>query len=126
MKKAILILIVVLIAGCSGTAQQNTTPDIFVGFDGIHLEFAKNGPPPKVFEKSSFPVLMRIRNIGAYGIGEDEGALSISLEKDYVQSFLLEKNSRASIGDKDQILFSVAGRSDINPRGDEVLVALKA
>lgn len=104
--------------------------DIFVGTDGLVAEFSKNAPPPRVFEDSSFPILLRIRNIGAYSIASDKqtfGMISIGRERDYVPALTAEKNNRVLPGTTDnEIFFSVDGKTKINTKGDEIIASLNA
>ena len=122
--------------GCTASSSQKTNEvNIFVGTDGLTAEFAKTAPPPKVFEDSDFPILLRIRNNGAYSIEKDNpnklslrGVLSLSREKDYVKTLKLEENSRAygSAGDDSKAYFFVDGKTTINPQGDEIIASFSA
>ncbi|MBI2654767.1 hypothetical protein HYX02_08250, partial [Candidatus Woesearchaeota archaeon] len=105
MKKIIFILILIFFTvGCGRGASTSkiSDVDIFVGTEGLTAEFSKTAPPPKVFESSDFPILLRIRNKGAYSIDQDgpKGILSISREKDYVPVISFEKESRVESSGK--------------------------
>ncbi|MDP3766067.1 MAG: hypothetical protein Q8R04_06155 [Nanoarchaeota archaeon] len=108
--------------------------NIFVGTEGLTAEFAKTAPPPKVFEDSDFPILLRIKNKGAQSIAKEEkgsfasgGLLSIGREKDYVKSLSLEQEGRIIRGNTDnEVIFFVDGKTQINPKGDEIVVTLNA
>ena len=131
----LILIFAVFIFGCSNTAgQKSKEVDVNVGIEGLTAEFAKSAPPQRVFEESSFPILLRIRNKGAYSITDAEqsiydsqGLISIAVENDYVTSLTLEKESRIIKGKSDnEVLFYVDGKTKINPKGDEILVALNA
>ena len=75
MQKPTLLLIIfsVFLVSCqltSTTGQREI--DAHVGFDGLIAEFSKDAPPQVVFEESSFPILLKLRNNGAYDINEKE------------------------------------------------------
>ncbi|MBI3035751.1 hypothetical protein HYY71_05510 [Candidatus Woesearchaeota archaeon] len=116
----------------SSSSKKTTDVNIYVGTQGLAAEFVKGAPPPKVFESSSFPILIRIRNSGAYSLkGEQQpplsGLMSIGNEKDYVRIVSVEKNIRASSGaTPNEIWFDLEGKTQINPKGDEIVVAVNA
>jgi len=129
-------LFVFILLGCTATTTKHQDVDIYVGTRGLTAEFSKTAPPPRVFEDSNFPILLRIRNIGAYSIASDKqpssdkqtlGVINIGREKDYIPKLSFEKNSRASEGEGDnEIFFSLDGKSQLNQNGDEIAVALNA
>lgn len=128
------VIFILFILGCAESATKQKEINVFVGTEGLAAEFAKNAPPPRVFEESSFPILLRIRNNGAYSISKEkpsgessEALVSIGREKDYVPSLSLEENSKVSAGSTDnEALFNVDGKTEINPKGDEVVAAFSA
>lgn len=142
MKKPIFIILLIFtlfITACGGgplgglgTSSKPEVSDvnIYVGTQALSAEFGKGAPPPRVFESSSFPILLRIRNVGAYSITSDRqefGVLSIGREKDYVPSLSLEKNNRVSSGSTDnEVFFNIDGKTKINQKGDEVIVSVNA
>lgn len=146
-------LILIFVAGCSagdgtssgsspfsslgkfGSSSQKKTVDVnvYVGTQGLSAEFVKSAPPPKVFENSDFPVLLKIRNSGAYSISQEGdskglmGLLKLGTEKDYVYSAELEPNENTRKGDfENEAYFFVWGKRQINPTGDEILVSFNA
>ncbi|MEK6983813.1 MAG: hypothetical protein AABX33_04530 [Nanoarchaeota archaeon] len=141
-----LLLFMFLIAGCqnAGTSgswypfgkspSQPKDLNVFTGTNGLTIEFAKNAPPPKVIENSDFPVLLTIRNIGAYSISKNEkgpgflGALiSIGRERDYIPAISFEKNSRLLGGGTDnEAFFYIDGKTQINQKGEELIVPINA
>ena len=133
----IFLIFVIIVIGCTPSSSSSKTKevDVFVGTDGLSAEFAKTAPPPKVFEDSNFPILLRIRNKGAYSIQKDNSnkpslrvVLSLSREKDYVKTLKLEENSRVygSASDDSKAFFFVDGKTTINPQGDEIIVSFNA
>lgn len=139
------LIFTILIAGCNapggslnlfGSSSSKKIPDInvFVGTQGLTAEFVKTAPPPKVFESSSFPILLKIRNSGAYSInkniqgpGDLGGVISIGRERDYIPSTTIEKNERVSSGATDnEAFFYIDGKTKINPKGDEMVVSANA
>lgn len=109
--------------------SQVSDINVFVGTQGLTAEFGKNAPPPRVFESSSFPILLRIRNSGAYGITSNTefGVISIGRERDYIPSLSVEKNNMVFEGTTDnEVFFHVEGKTKINPKGDEIVVFINA
>lgn len=128
MNRKIFFIFLLLIIGCSTstTSSKSTQVNIFVGTEGLTAEFAKTAPPPRVFEESSFPILIRIRNKGAYTVGESRtGILAIGREKDYVPELKLEPNDRMQQV-KELVAFFVEGKTQINSKGDEILATFTA
>ena len=48
----------------SSSSKKIQDTNIYVGTSGLSAEFVKTAPPPKVFENSNFPILLKIRNGG--------------------------------------------------------------
>lgn len=116
--------------GFGSSSKKTPEVNVYVGTAGLTAEFAKTAPPPKVFEQSSFPILLRIRNIGAYSVGADQqtfGVLSIGRERDYIPQLLVERNNRVLPGTTDnEAFFSVDGKTQLNPQGDELIISVNA
>ena len=135
-KKILLLFLAgIFLLGCNTTTSNNSNnKDVtFTGTDGITAEFAANAPAKTVFENSYFPILIRIRNQGAYSIPKDpadmQGLITIGREKDYVPILEIKEESRLakSSGPSDnEMTFFIDGRSQINPNGDEWVASLKA
>ena len=125
LKKKFAIFLLVLLAACNASTPNNNEINVRVGFAGLTLELLKNTPPQKVFEGDVFPVVIKINNNGAYSIKENKGVLSLIIEKDYTRKVeLLEGNIleiEEGIGASTQ--FSVEGRTQINPKGDEKIIS---
>ncbi len=126
----IFLVFAIIIIGCTSSSSSSKTKeiDVFVGTDGLLAEFAKTAPPPKVFEDSNFPILLRVRNKGAYSIKDNsKAALSLGVEKDYIKNLKVEEQSRVSSKGLDNIVnFFVDGKTAINPQGDETIISLSA
>lgn len=113
-----------------GSSSKKTQDiNIYVGTSGLTAEFAKTAPPPKVFEDSSFPILIRLRNIGAFNIGENDlGIMSIGRERDYIPQLIVEDGNKI-IPDSthDNLLsFIIEGKTQLNPQGDEMVIPINA
>lgn len=116
-----------MIAGCSAPASNDKPADIFAGTDGLVAEFEKNTPPQRVFEQSSFPVLLKLANKGTYSITKDKPALiSISREKDYIPALSFEESSQLNQGKENEVYFGIEGKTQVNPKGNQILIALNA
>ena len=123
---AIFIAAIFLLASCT---LQNSKPadiDVHTGFEGLNIGFLKNTPPDKVFEGDIFPVIVKVKNNGAYSVTENSKAvLSLGVEKDYTKSLqLLHKGKiEVSEGVSSSAAFSLDGKSSINPIGSEDTVS---
>lgn len=139
-KNTILFLIISILAtgcGTSGLGQSSSKPvdiNIFAGTQGLTADFSKTSPPQKVFENSAFPILLRIRNNGAFNINDKNilsknGALlSIGRERDYIPSMSFENKERLKLDPSSDNLaaFYIAGKTQINPNGDEIIISATA
>lgn len=137
MKKIIILILfsVFFISSCSTSSSTRSESDIFTGINGLAIEFAKNAPPLTVFEQSSFPILLKIKNTGAYSINpsmtqDKKVLLSIGREKDYIPKLTFERNSRINVvtgkNIDHQAFFYLDGKSLLNSKGDEIVVYLNA
>lgn len=133
----IIFLMILLLTGCnglqlsSGSKTATKDVDVRVGFGGLSMEFIKNTPPQRVFEsagniESAFPVMIKINNIGAFSLeNEDEAILSLGVERDYTKSLkLLENEQVTKLGDLENVAaFNLEGKSKINTKGGEEVVS---
>ena len=123
------VFLVILIASCTSTTTNKTSKtaeNVRIGFKGLTLEFLKNIPPPKVFEEETFPVILKIRNIGAFDIIDpDKAILSLGVENDYTKSVNLLEGGNVNTLDRISSVasFSLDGRSEINLLGEEELIS---
>ena len=95
MKKAILITIVLFLAGCqalnlpfTSQLQQNEIPqiDVYKGKEGISIKFVPGAPPDKMVATSdinSYEVGVVIENRGA---ADAEGVVALILEKNFMEA----------------------------------------
>lgn len=123
-----LAFILIVLLGCgyvgsSGSGSKSQDADIYVGTDGLRAEFTRNAPPQTVFESSDFPVVLKIRNAGAYDI--KDGLLTFGLEKDYVTQITLQDSNVGSSKDE-TFSFNIRGKSQIDLKGEENILSLKA
>lgn len=146
-KQAIFLILALILASCSPSqsgssgssgnylpsfgSSSKKTPEInvYVGTSGLTAEFAKTAPPPKVFEQSSFPILIRVKNTGAFNIGENDlGSISIGRERDYIPQLIIEDSNRIfpNNANDNQLSFILDGKTQANPQGDELTVSVNA
>ena len=147
-----ILIFALIIAGCgtygNGSSSGSFSPfgsspskkipelNVFVGTQGLTSEFVKNAPPQKVFESSSFPILLRIRNIGSFSIdGKNQLSkygtyLSIGRERDYIPELKIEEQNRMktydSIESDNLAQFFIDGKTQTNPKGEEITVPVNA
>ena len=130
MKESILIIsliLTVIVFGCTNLQSNSKSKevDLRIGVTGLTLEFLKNTPPAKIFEESVFPVIVKVRNNGAYSIKDNEAAVfSLGVEKDYTKKVsLLAAGSIQSLGIGNAALFKLEGKTKINPKGEEQVIS---
>lgn len=131
MKKFIFLILIgiIFLIGCNNATSKTKVSDVdvYVGTEGLTAEFSKSVPPPRVFEDSNFPILLRIRNKGAYSIKEKLGGLiSIGVEKDYISKLFVEENNQFSGDEENELFFYLDGKTKINPKGDEIVATINA
>ncbi len=127
MKKIIVIfvLLALVISGCGNVRKKDNGGEVSIspvkGTNGIVMEFLKKAPPDTIFENSQFPVVVRIKNIGAQAV--EEGYLTLSLERDYIEIVKWDLGGNLKASDKeDSILFSLDGATPFNPNGELEMV----
>ena len=119
-----LLLAPLAISGC-GTSQQaggKNIQDVQTGTTGLEVEFLKNAPPKIVFEKTLFPVMLRVKNTGTYPIAEKKAILSLGVERDYISSINVEEGGRISRNNDNEAMFTLEGKTPLNPKGDEEVI----
>lgn len=129
-KKLILTIYVlfVLITSCTSqpTSKKTKDVDVRVGLNGLTLEFLKNTPPAKIFEYDTFPVIIKVKNNGAYSIqGYEVAVLSLGFEKDYTRTIQLQEsgNVKKSSDSNNIAFFNIEGKSNINVKGEEEVIS---
>jgi hypothetical protein len=127
----VLLMLSMLLAGCSrGGPSQITLIEVHKGRGGLDMGYLDGMPPLTVFSstddtESLFPVAVQLTNKGATDI--TNGYVSFSLEKDYIEFELWNINDADAfqVGTSDEnIAFSLLGRSQLNPVGEQNTIAL--
>ena len=117
--------LIIFILGC-GTQSTKTKKDIDVrvGVEGLKLEFLKNTPPQKIFERELFPVIIKVGNKGAFSLKDNNKAiLSLGVEKDYTENVQLLAGGRVQKVDGNAANFDLEGRSIVNQKGEEEVIS---
>lgn len=127
-QKIILVTSILLffILGCTSSSSTKTTKeiDVRIGFNGLLMEFLKNTPPQKIFEDDVFPVVIKVRNNGAYSLEKDSKAiLSLGVEKDYTKKVELLAGGKIQKLDGNAATFNLEGRTKINVKGEEEVIS---
>jgi len=128
-KLVIFLISLIIITACTkGSSSSKPTKDIDVrvGFNGLVMEFLKNTPPLKIFEYDTFPVIIKVKNNGAYTIQKEEVALlSLGIEKDYTKALQLQESGNVrKWRDLNNIAsFNIEGKSNINVKGEEEVIS---
>lgn len=121
-----LILSILLVSSCSTeTKKKSDEVELRKGFTGLTIEFLKNTPPERVFVSDSFPVFVRIKNIGAFSIKDNKKAIiSLGVEKDYTENINLLQGRANSVDNLPNVAeFTLEGKSLVNLEGDEEVVS---
>lgn len=124
--KNIILIALLFLIGCGTSSQQSKIVNVYTGTQGLVAEFSKSAPPPKVFEKSAFPIAVKIRNAGAYSLQANDGIISIGREKDYIPLIRFDSSSGVTQTTESKAAFSINGKSQLNQAGDEVLITATA
>ena len=130
-----ILLILVFVSGCGGFfgggkegySPSITSKDIYKGKEGLKMEFFENAPPSEIFEGDRLPIGLRLFNNGAKDIGEGEGYLAVTVEKDYMEL----NNDLKSINDKvylrdNHITFNLKGKTIEHPDGERDVITFTA
>ena len=119
------LIFLIFISGCGSISTQNKQDvDVHVGYKGLAIEFVKNTPPPRIFEGDTFPVYLKIKNNGAYSIKDSKAIVNLGVEKDYTLQVVLLEGSRIQKAEGENAAkFSLDGKSNINPIGDEDVIS---
>lgn len=116
------IFLIFVVVGCNiSSSQKPKEIDVRVGFNGLMMEFAKNTPPQKIFEKDYFPVVLKITNNGAFGIKKENSQyafLSLGVEKDYTKILQLQTTDIVKQENQASARFALDGKTPLNPNGD--------
>ena len=122
----ILILTLLIITACTAGTKKSKDIDVHIGLNGLMMEFLKNTPPQKVFEGDNFPVMIKVKNNGAYNIKDNPAVLSLGFERDYTKSAALLQGGRVKQVEGisgNAVEFTLQGRSKINPNGEEEVIS---
>src|SRR3989344_3701506 len=127
-KKIFLInlILILFIIGCGtiSTTKPAKEVDVRVGFNGFTTEILKKTPPQKVFEDEVFPVIIKVRNIGAFSLEKDDKAIvALGVEKDYTKDLKLLAGGKIEQTEENTANFNLEGRSNINLKGEEEVIS---
>lgn len=119
------LILTLFLLGCNATSTKKTSDiDIRVGVNGLTLEFLKNTPPLRIFEKETFPVVIKVGNRGAFSLKEnDKAILSLGVEKDYTADVQLLAGGKVQKMYGNAANFNLEGRSIINQKGEEEVIS---
>lgn len=106
-----LLVLVIILSGCTGGSSNKsvTDADINKGTEGIIMQLEKNAPPEKVFEDTTFPIIVSLHNKGTFDVKEEsKGYISIGTEKNYVE-----------LGEEKELMeFEALGKSIFDQNGE--------
>lgn len=119
-----------IMTSCSPSSQQSNAKniqDVHTGTQGLQMEFLKNTPPKIVFEQTSFPAMLRIKNLGTSSIPLPGtlpvAIISLGVERDYTSSIQVEVGGRITSENDNEASFTLEGKTPLNTKGDEEVVA---
>ncbi len=123
-KLTFILILLLFTAGCDISINKKPSDiNVRVGFDGLKMEFLKNTPPAKIFEGETFPIVLKVKNTGAYSLerkdSKDEKAiLSLGVEKDYTETVTKDGKEISNTAQ-----FYLNGKSIVNQNGDEEVIS---
>ncbi len=124
------LFIIIFVIGCTSVSSGNQKEiNVHVGYEGLSMDFVKNTPPAKVFEKGEFPVYLIIKNSGAFSIKDSNANVmnayvNLGVEKDYTSKVTLLENERIQkLSGINAASFKIDGKSNVNPIGDEQVIS---
>lgn len=128
---AVLLLSVISCSKSQTSGTKTKDIDVRVGLKGLTMEFLKNTPPQMVFEESTFPTIIKVKNEGAYSLDENDeqnnAVFSLGVESDYTKNVELLAGGRVKkieeVGAPNLAQFSLEGKSNINPKGGEEVIS---
>ena len=129
LKKTILIFFALFLIGCATNygLRNNGNKEVIThrtGVIGLTMEFLKGMPPQKIFEGDTFPIMLKVKNNGAYDIKNDEIVVSLGVERDYTSSIrLLEGGKVKKLLAENAAKLSLEGKTQINPIGQEEIIS---
>ncbi len=119
MKKMLVLIIVLFLAGCGALQmappEEKETidvPEINYGTEGIVMEFMQGAPPPEVYEETYSQATLILHNKGSSDV--QGGYYKLSTERQY-----------ATVLDSDAGSFSVQGKSVFYPQGTEERIGFR-
>ena len=112
MKKSALVFVLVVLLSCTqfnqGTEKKEPTTGYRTGSQGLLLTFLPNLPPPRVFDRDPFNVVIQVENIGTGRVGN-------GLDRLYISGF--DHNIITGIGTDGLPLPLLEGRTQYINRG---------
>src|SRR3989344_4929497 len=112
MKKSALVFVLVVLLSCTqfnqGTEKKEPTTGYRTGSQGLLLTFLPNLPPPRVFDRDPFNVVIQVENIGTGRVGN-------GLDRLYISGF--DHNIITGIGTDGLPLPLLKGRTQYINRG---------
>lgn len=124
---SVMLLMLLVVPACTSRTSGPQVADYRRGTGAITMQFVPNAPPdqfyaPEEGESLTFPVGLRLANTGATDV--NLGYISLAVEKEYVniQGWDFSEAAVSSGGSPERASFQLRGRSNIFPRGDEVVV----
>jgi len=72
----IILAIMLTIVGCTGSSEGEY-PNWKTGTQGVTLQFSQNSPPQDLYAGETYPIVLEVRNRGAYP--DDEDTLDVDL-----------------------------------------------
>lgn len=133
--KLFYLIFILILTGC-GEIQTKTRVsdiDVYVGFEGIVMEFMKNAPPQTVLERSTFPILIKISNRGTHTIlpkealPEEKQAFIAVTTQPFARITSIEGYNIKRYQDKENVAtFSLDGKTRLNLKGSETIATILA
>lgn len=77
-KSVLLVLFLLVLVSCARKSTEPQVTDFRYGTEGIRMEFVQNLPPPRLFDREPFNVMIQVENRGTTTIGQQDGSIFLS------------------------------------------------
>ena len=119
---SVALLVVLTLAGCGGAGRdrdQSSSVEYRRGSQGLELRFARNLPPPRIYDDQDFNVMVEVYNRGATTVSGGNSKLFLS---GFDQSIITALQATSSllgspIGAQEGARVDMEGKSLLNPEG---------
>ena len=115
-KKSVILLFLLFVACAPRTTEQPQNTNFRSGSQGLVMSFVPNLPPPRLFDRDPFNVMINVQNAGASPVGN-------GLDRIYISGF--DHNIITGIGTDGESIPFLEGKTQYMPQGTSDVVSFK-